>query len=78
MNVEDTIGLWIGFDEDHLTELKQRSFDDVGQAIGVESDTVDLNMTSEWNITGTYLIRQIDPVPATILAVTPAGFISGG
>lgn len=77
MFVEDTMGLFVGPDEDNLTELKQRDLDNgLSNPIVIESGVVKLNITSEFNDTGSYLIRQIDPVPASILAVTPSGFLA--
>ena len=78
MHVEDSMGLWVGPDEDHLTELKQRDLNNgLNNPIVLETGSVELNITSEWNDTGEVLMRQIDPVPGSILAITPAGFISG-
>ena len=78
MSVEETMGLFVGPDTDNLTELKQRDFanmpDDV---IVLITGVAELNIDSNWNDTGALIIRQIDPVPASVLAVTPSGYISG-
>ena len=38
--------------------------------------TVTLQAT--YNNTGRVLIRQVDPVPMTILSIAPTGFLNGG
>jgi hypothetical protein len=35
-------------------------------------------LQSTYNNTGRVLIRQVDPVPLTILSIAPTGFLNGG
>lgn len=78
VHVESSRGLWAGPDADGLTELKMRSDEDYDSPIALETGTVELNIEPSWNSTGSVLIRQIDPLPLSILAVIPAGYIAAG
>ena len=74
--VEETRGLWVGPDFDTLTEFKLRSDEGYDDPVDLATDTIDLNIKAEWKSSGRIAIRQIDPVPATILTVVPTGYIS--
>ena len=78
VHVESSRGLWAGPDADGLTELKMRSDEDYDSPIELETGTVELNIEPSWSSTGSVLIRQIDPLPLSILAVIPAGYIAVG
>ena len=58
-----------------LNELKGRNPDDDYAAAAVLSQPVDIPLTTEWNRHGHVFLRQIDPLPLTVLAIAPAGFI---
>ena len=75
--VEETRGLWAGPDEDNLTEFKLRSDEGYDDPVDLATDTIDVNVEPDWNKSGKILMRQIDPIPASILSVIPTGFISG-
>ena len=74
--VEETRGLWVGPDFDSLTEFKLRSDEGYDDPVDLTTDTIDLSIKAEWRSSGRIAIRQIDPVPATILTVVPTGYIS--
>jgi hypothetical protein len=69
--VEETRGLYGGVDFDHLYELKQRSFEDYDEPIRPLSGIYEVNIDSNWDYNGRVVVRQTDPLPATILAVIP-------
>jgi Ubiquitin-activating enzyme E1 FCCH domain len=80
--VEKTRGLWVGSqpptDEatdflDGLTEIKIRNEETYDEPVTLTTGTVDVNIESTWNSNGRIFVRQTDPVPATILAIAPAG-----
>lgn len=76
MLVEDTRGLFAGADSSAvLTELKIRDDEDYDEPVDLETGTVSINIAGESNDTGKVFIRQIDPVPATILSIVPAGYL---
>lgn len=82
--VEKTRGLWVGAkpptddDEDpleNLREIKIRNDEDYDDPVALATETVDVDIKSEWNSNGRIFIRQVDPLPASILAVVPSGLV---
>lgn len=71
LRVEKTRGIWVGPREDKLTELKQRQFEHWDEAIRLATDDVEITPTSEWTKGATMFIKQVDPLPMTILALLP-------
>ena len=87
MYVEKTRGIWAGADEptddavdplEGLTELKIRSEENYDEPVDLATGPVDVIIRSEWNSNGRVFIRQVDPIPMSILAVAPAGIIPLG
>lgn len=81
MHVEGTRGVFVGDSEPtgndplkNLMELKLREFEDLGDPIEVTTGVVDVNIPSDWNSNGRVFVRQVDPIPMSILSVAPAGF----
>lgn len=75
--VESSRGIWAGPDADNLTELKIRADEDYDAPVDLATGTVDINIKANWDSTGKIFIRQIDPLPLSILAVIPTGYIAG-
>lgn len=82
MFVEDTRGLWSGpkppsDDSDDplegLTEVKVRNEEDYDTPVSLKTDVVGVNIEAEWNSNGRVFIRQVDPIPMSILSISPAG-----
>lgn len=82
--LETSRGLWAGAappsdDDDDATEglrpLKIRETETYDQPVALTTDTVDLIIRGEWNSNGRVFLRQIDPLPISILAVAPTGFM---
>lgn len=81
--VEESRGIWAGTrppDEtvdmlDGLTELKIRNDEGYDSPTDLETDPVDIITEATWNNNGRVFIRQVDPLPLTILSITPSGFI---
>ena len=80
--VEDTRGIWTGpkppgddLDDpvEGLTEVKIRNEEDYESPVSLKTDVVDVNIEAEWNSNGRIFVRQIDPIPLSVLAVSPAG-----
>lgn len=69
--VQETRGLWGGIDFDHLYELKQRSFEDYDEPIEPRTGLYEIGIDSDWDYNGRVAVRQLDPLPATILAIIP-------
>ena len=66
---QDSRGLRIGPDEDHLVEMKQREFEVMGAPTALLTGDKKIILKSDWNSNGRLFMRQQDPLPLTILAV---------
>lgn len=75
--VEATRGVFAGSDVDNLTEYKLRDEEGYDDPVALKTGTIDVNITGVWKSSGQIFIRQIDPVPASILSIVPTGYISG-
>jgi hypothetical protein len=84
MHVESSRGIWIGAqpppDDDTdplegLYELKIRNDEVYDDPISLKTEVVDVIIRGEWNSNGRVFIRQVDPVPLTVLSVIPAGLV---
>lgn len=81
---EKSRGIWVGATPptsdatdplEGLYEAKIRNSEDYDSPVDLLTGTVQVNLRSEWNSNGRVFLRQVDPVPLTILAVMPAGEI---
>lgn len=75
--VEKTRGLSVGPAPDHLLELSPIMSGGYDQPIEEETGTVKANIISTWSEGGRVLIRQANPLPASILAAIPE-VVTGG
>lgn len=82
ISVEDTRGVWVGgmppSDDDTdalegLNEFKVREEEDYGTPITPKTGKMEVILDSAWNSNGRVFIRQVDPLPMTVLAVSPDG-----
>lgn len=76
MFVEASRGIFAGPDADRLYEVKARNDEGYDEPVSLETGKVEINIASDWNSSGKVLIRQVDPLPLSILAVVPAGYIA--
>jgi len=63
-------GLWVGEDEDHLFEWKQRTVADGYGTVPLATQTVDVSIRAGWNKGGRIVFKQKDPLPLTVVGVT--------
>lgn len=71
LEVEASRGPQIGEDFDHLETPKEREVSDgYNRPIPLSTRTIDVRIRNSWNKSGRIAIRQVDPLPLTILAVT--------
>lgn len=84
MHVEESRGMWLGAepptDDDSdplegLTEIKIRNTEAYDEPVDLATGVVGVNIRPEWNSNGRVFIRQVDPVPMSILAIAPAGLL---
>lgn len=85
--VQQTRGVWAGSQPpsddsvdplEGLNELKIRQYEGYDDPVSLTTDEVEINIQSEWNNNGRAFLRQIDPLPMTVLAIAPAGYIPIG
>lgn len=88
--VEDSRGIWVGAkaptdDDDDplegLNEAKIRSEENYDDPVALKTGPVDVLIGPAWNSNGRVFIRQVDPVPLSVLAIAPHGlfpFRGGG
>lgn len=69
--IKDTRGLWVGPNAENLVEHKQRKQSDGYAPIPLQTDEISIPITPDWGSNGRLFITQKDPIPATILSVTP-------
>jgi len=77
LRFENTRGLWIGPDAANLTELKMRTDEDMGEPIALLTGDKEVELNNTWATKGRILMRQLDPVPFTLLAAIPTLEIGG-
>jgi hypothetical protein len=78
--VEDTRGLWVGAKAPasdtaltDLYEIKLRDSESQADPVELKTEVLNVKIKSEWNSNGRVFIRQVDPVPSTILSIMPEG-----
>lgn len=85
--VQASRGLWAGgrapSDDtvdplEGLEEAKIRQDEEYDDPVSLLTDTIQINIQPQWNSNGRVFLRQIDPIPVSILAVYPAGNIPIG
>lgn len=81
--VYNTRGVWAGLKPptddrvdplEGLTELKIRDEEAYNEPVSLATKEVEINVEGRWNKYGRVFIRQVDPLPMTILAVYPGGY----
>lgn len=73
---ENTRGAWAGPDSDHLDEMRFRDEADGEDPITLFTDNKELTFNSGYDTNGRVFIRNSDPIPITVLSVTPDVVIS--
>jgi len=62
---------------DGLYELKARNLESYDEPNRLITDFIDIHIQNTWNSNGRVFVRQVDPLPANILAIYPSGLVSG-
>jgi len=75
--VENTRGLEVGPDPDHLLEIKQRSTENYDEPTAATTGMMETAIPAAWSKDGRCFIRQSDPLPATILGIIPDAIVGG-
>jgi hypothetical protein len=61
-----------------LTELKIRNDETYEESVDLKTGVASVVIRQEWNSNGRIFIRQVDPLPLSVLAVAPSGYIPVG
>lgn len=69
--VEESRGIFVGKDADSLNELKQRNAEDYNDPTALLTGTAKVIVTTNWKENGRVYVRQVDPLPLTILGIIP-------
>jgi hypothetical protein len=82
--VESSRGIWIGpqppSDDDddpleNLYEAKVRFNETYDEPVDLKTEKIKVNIASQYNSNGRVFIRQVDPLPLSILSIAPSGLI---
>ncbi len=82
--LESSRGLWAGIEPpsddsvdplENLRELKVRRREAYDKPVRLVTEYRDVNVKSRWNKNGSAFLRQVDPVPITILAIAASGLM---
>ncbi|GAB5471752.1 MAG: hypothetical protein Kilf2KO_47820 [Rhodospirillales bacterium] len=71
VKVRQTRGFWAGPDAGRLLTYRQRSGEPWGAAIGLSEGDIEIDLPTEWSREADLWIKQRDPLPLEILAITP-------
>ena len=75
--VEKTRGLLAGPDADHLLEYMPDMSGEYDMPVELKTGAIEMNIISDWSKGGRVLVRQSDPLPASILGAVPEVTIGG-
>jgi hypothetical protein len=64
-------GVIIGYDNDHLYEIKQRQYEVMGDPTALFTGDKTVTLSPQWKNEGSVFLRQRYPLPVTLLAVVP-------
>jgi len=70
-------GLFVGPTEDRLVEAKMRTTEPYGTPPRLRTDDIEVYLTPQWKDGGQVFIRQSDPLPLTVVALTLEVAIGG-
>ena len=77
LRVFQSSGIFVGPDADNLVEAKQRSTEPYGSPPALKSDEVDVDLMPKWANSGQVFIRQVDPLPLSVVGLTLEVVIGG-
>ena len=77
VTVERTLGMWTGPDRDHMHEVKFGVPALFGAITPMVTKQLDVTLSPSWNKQGSLVIQQRDPLPQTVLAITPDVILGG-
>jgi hypothetical protein len=70
LRVYRSSGIFVGPDENTLTEAKIRTTEVYGKPPNLKTEEIDIMISPSWTRDGQIVVRQSDPVPLTIVSAT--------
>ena len=70
LRVYQSSGIFVGPDENSLVEAKQRTTESYGSPPSLKTEEIKIQLTPSWQDNGQVFVRQADPLPLTIVALT--------
>jgi hypothetical protein len=70
LELENSRGFRSGQDFDHLTEWRQPTVADGVGPVPLQTGTAEVAVGASWNRFGRAVVRQVDPLPVTVVAAT--------
>ena len=77
LRLKDTLGLWFGTNRTKMYEAKFGLPELYGQPPAMVTDTKGMTLSPKWDKHGKTVVQQRDPLPATILSITPDHTVGG-
>lgn len=69
IRVHRSSGVWMGPNSDMLVEAKQRKSEPYGKPPALVSEEIPIMIKPSWGDSGQVFIRQVDPLPLTVVSV---------
>lgn len=70
LRVYRSSGIFVGPDENHLVEAKQRTTEPYGSPPALKSQEISVVMTPSWSDGAQVYVRQSDPLPLVVVSIT--------
>ena len=70
LRVNRSSGVFVGPDEQRLTEAKQRTNEPFGSPPRLKSEEIPVVVSPSWGDGGQVFVRQVDPLPLTVVSMT--------
>lgn len=77
LRVSNSSGIWAGPGFDKLTQYKQRTTETYGSAPALKTDEIRIVIDGRYTNSGQVCVRQTDPLPLTIEAMTVEAAVGG-
>lgn len=77
LRVYRSSGIFVGPDENRLTEVKQRTTEPAGSPPAMLSEEVSVAITPSWGPDAQIVIRHTDPLPLTVVSLTVEVVLGG-
>lgn len=77
IEVDNTKGVWVGEAGGELTEAKQRETENLNEPVRPMTDQILVSITSSWNAHARVVVKQLEPMPLTVVGLHPEIEIGG-